>query len=120
MEQFLRGLEPGSVGLDVGCGNGKYLAVNREVFIVASDRYVSFPCRISRLVLEYWISISVLFLSFYLPYFVYGYSHVIPVPKKSLLYAGIYLPLYSKADHSMSDPRIWPKLHKSISHIQPS
>ncbi|GLA01873.1 tRNA methyltransferase, has a role in tRNA modification [Aspergillus niger] len=38
VEQFLRGLEPGSVGLDVGCGNGKYLAVNREVFIVASDR----------------------------------------------------------------------------------
>lgn len=65
MEQFLKGLEPGSVGLDVGCGNGKYLAVNREVFIVASDRYVSFPCRISRLVLEYWISISVLFLSIY-------------------------------------------------------
>jgi tRNA (uracil-5-)-methyltransferase TRM9 len=35
---FLRDLEPGSVGLDVGCGNGKYLTVNRDVFIVASDR----------------------------------------------------------------------------------
>ncbi|GAQ38713.1 tRNA (uracil-5-)-methyltransferase Trm9 [Aspergillus niger] len=66
VEQFLRGLEPGSVGLDVGCGNGKYLAVNREVFIVASDSFVSF----------------------YLPYFVYGYSHVIPVPK-SLLSANL-------------------------------
>jgi hypothetical protein len=27
------------VGLDVGCGNGKYLSVNKNVFIVASDRY---------------------------------------------------------------------------------
>jgi len=26
------------VGLDVGCGNGKYLTVNRDVFIVGSDR----------------------------------------------------------------------------------
>jgi tRNA (uracil-5-)-methyltransferase TRM9 len=38
IERFLQNLEPGSVGLDVGCGNGKYLAVNRDVFIVASDR----------------------------------------------------------------------------------
>ena len=39
IERFLKGLEPGSVGLDVGCGNGKYLAVNRDIFIVGSDRY---------------------------------------------------------------------------------
>ncbi|KAJ5562307.1 hypothetical protein N7535_003240 [Penicillium sp. DV-2018c] len=38
VEQFLKGLSPGSVGLDVGCGNGKNLMVNRDVFIVASDR----------------------------------------------------------------------------------
>lgn len=38
VERFLRGLTPGSVGLDVGCGNGKYLPVNRDVFIIASDR----------------------------------------------------------------------------------
>ncbi|KAJ5833139.1 hypothetical protein N7474_001450 [Penicillium riverlandense] len=38
VEQFLRNLTPGAVGLDVGCGNGKYLSVNRDVFIVASDR----------------------------------------------------------------------------------
>ncbi|KAJ6072504.1 hypothetical protein PENARI_c002G10698 [Penicillium arizonense] len=38
VEQFLQGLAPGSVGLDVGCGNGKNLMVNRDVFIVASDR----------------------------------------------------------------------------------
>lgn len=33
-------LTPGAVGLDVGCGNGKNLMVNRDVFIIASDRYV--------------------------------------------------------------------------------
>ncbi|KAA8647519.1 tRNA (carboxymethyluridine(34)-5-O)-methyltransferase [Aspergillus tanneri] len=38
VEQFLKELAPGSVGLDVGCGNGKYLPVNPDVFIVASDR----------------------------------------------------------------------------------
>ncbi|KAL1967249.1 hypothetical protein VTN77DRAFT_3295 [Rasamsonia byssochlamydoides] len=38
VERFLKDLEPGSVGLDVGCGNGKYLAVNPNIFIVASDR----------------------------------------------------------------------------------
>jgi tRNA (uracil-5-)-methyltransferase TRM9 len=31
-------LAPGSVGLDIGCGNGKYLTVNPDVFIVGSDR----------------------------------------------------------------------------------
>ncbi|OBT55854.1 hypothetical protein VE04_04648 [Pseudogymnoascus sp. 24MN13] len=38
VNEFLLGLEAGSVGLDVGCGNGKYLTVNQDVFIVASDR----------------------------------------------------------------------------------
>src|ERR1700726_2437581 len=36
--EFLQSMSPGSVGLDVGCGNGKYLAVNRDIFIVGSDR----------------------------------------------------------------------------------
>jgi tRNA (uracil-5-)-methyltransferase TRM9 len=36
--RFLRSLPPGSVGLDVGCGNGKYLPVNRDLHILASDR----------------------------------------------------------------------------------
>lgn len=31
-------MSPGSVGLDIGCGNGKYLTVNPSVFIVGSDR----------------------------------------------------------------------------------
>jgi hypothetical protein len=39
VERFLKGREPGAIGLDVGCGNGKYLAINPDVFIVASDRY---------------------------------------------------------------------------------
>lgn len=38
VHNFLQSLPPGSVGLDVGCGNGKYLRVNKDVFIVGSDR----------------------------------------------------------------------------------
>lgn len=38
VERFLRNLTPGAIGLDVGCGNGKYLPVNKSVFIIASDR----------------------------------------------------------------------------------
>ncbi|KAF9633960.1 putative trna (uracil-5-)-methyltransferase trm9 protein [Lasiodiplodia theobromae] len=38
VERFLNGLPAGAVGLDIGCGNGKYLAVNPNVYIVASDR----------------------------------------------------------------------------------
>jgi tRNA (uracil-5-)-methyltransferase TRM9 len=39
VEKFLKELSPGSVGLDVGCGNGKYLGINQEIFIIGSDRY---------------------------------------------------------------------------------
>ncbi|GJD02036.1 tRNA (uracil-5-)-Methyltransferase TRM9 [Colletotrichum higginsianum] len=35
---FLLSLTPGSVGLDAGCGNGKYIGVNPALYIVASDR----------------------------------------------------------------------------------
>lgn len=38
VEDFLKGLPDGSMGLDVGCGNGKYLTVNPKIFIIASDR----------------------------------------------------------------------------------
>ncbi|KAK6608651.1 tRNA (uracil-5-)-methyltransferase trm9 [Botrytis cinerea] len=38
VKSFLQGLAPGSIGLDVGCGNGKYLLVNPDVFIIGSDR----------------------------------------------------------------------------------
>ncbi|KAJ4289767.1 tRNA methyltransferase, has a role in tRNA modification [Kalmusia sp. IMI 367209] len=39
VERFLKELPDGAVGADVGCGNGKYLAVNPGVFIVGSDRF---------------------------------------------------------------------------------
>ncbi|EAQ83950.1 hypothetical protein CHGG_10354 [Chaetomium globosum CBS 148.51] len=35
---FLRSRAAGAVGLDVGCGNGKYLGVNPGVLMVGSDR----------------------------------------------------------------------------------
>ncbi|KAL2265660.1 hypothetical protein VTJ83DRAFT_6760 [Remersonia thermophila] len=35
---FLHAQPPGALGLDVGCGNGKYLGVNTDVFMLASDR----------------------------------------------------------------------------------
>lgn len=38
VESFLQSLTPGSIGLDIGCGNGKYLTVNKDVFIIGSDR----------------------------------------------------------------------------------
>ncbi|KAL8712847.1 MAG: hypothetical protein Q9220_003055 [cf. Caloplaca sp. 1 TL-2023] len=38
VQRFLQEVPSGSVGLDVGCGNGKYLNVNPNIFIVASDR----------------------------------------------------------------------------------
>lgn len=39
VERFLKEQPNGAIGADVGCGNGKYLAVNKEVFIVGSDRF---------------------------------------------------------------------------------
>ncbi|KAK9381979.1 S-adenosyl-L-methionine-dependent methyltransferase [Kockiozyma suomiensis] len=39
VERFLTSLSPGSIGLDIGCGNGKYLAVaNPGIYIIATDR----------------------------------------------------------------------------------
>ncbi|KAK9464341.1 S-adenosyl-L-methionine-dependent methyltransferase [Lipomyces arxii] len=38
VKEYLTSLAPGSVGIDVGCGNGKYVDVNPDVFIVATDR----------------------------------------------------------------------------------
>jgi len=38
VQSFLQSLSPGAIGLDVGCGNGKYLTVNQDVFIIGSDR----------------------------------------------------------------------------------
>ncbi|CAG8979966.1 hypothetical protein HYALB_00010734 [Hymenoscyphus albidus] len=38
VKTFLQSQPPGSLGLDIGCGNGKYLPINPSVFIIASDR----------------------------------------------------------------------------------
>ena len=38
ISQFLLSLPPGSVGLDVGCGNGKYFNLNPDIFVLGSDR----------------------------------------------------------------------------------
>jgi tRNA (uracil-5-)-methyltransferase TRM9 len=38
VEEFLKQRQRGTVGIDVGCGNGKYLGVNKEIFILGSDR----------------------------------------------------------------------------------
>ncbi|BFZ56112.1 tRNA methyltransferase, has a role in tRNA modification [Savitreella phatthalungensis] len=38
VRQFLEERTAGQIGVDIGCGNGKYLACNPDVFIVGSDR----------------------------------------------------------------------------------
>jgi tRNA (uracil-5-)-methyltransferase TRM9 len=38
VSDFLLSIPSGSVGLDVGCGNGKYLLVNPNILMIASDR----------------------------------------------------------------------------------
>ncbi|KAI8810535.1 S-adenosyl-L-methionine-dependent methyltransferase [Cladochytrium replicatum] len=37
VEDFLQNLSPGSLGADVGCGNGKYMGVNPNVMVLGSD-----------------------------------------------------------------------------------
>lgn len=38
VEKFINEIEPGSLVLDVGCGNGKYLSVNKNLLMVGTDR----------------------------------------------------------------------------------
>jgi tRNA (uracil-5-)-methyltransferase TRM9 len=38
VKQFLMDLSPGSIGADLGCGNGKYLWVNSNVYMIGIDR----------------------------------------------------------------------------------
>ena len=40
VEEFLLSREDHSIGIDVGCGNGKYLAVNPKLCIIGSDRSI--------------------------------------------------------------------------------
>ncbi|CAK4079792.1 unnamed protein product [Aphanomyces euteiches] len=37
---FLNSLEPGSLVADIGCGNGKYLGVNKGILTIGSDRSI--------------------------------------------------------------------------------
>jgi ubiquinone/menaquinone biosynthesis C-methylase UbiE len=39
VEQFLQNLPKWSSVADVGCGNGKYLGVNKDLVMVGSDMY---------------------------------------------------------------------------------
>ncbi|KAK6464369.1 tRNA methyltransferase, has a role in tRNA modification [Scheffersomyces coipomensis] len=38
VEKFLKSREDYSVGIDVGCGNGKYLGINDKLFMIGTDR----------------------------------------------------------------------------------
>ncbi|CAG8661775.1 7268_t:CDS:2, partial [Paraglomus brasilianum] len=38
VEDFLKSMAVGSIGADIGCGNGKYLGVNKDVIVIGSDR----------------------------------------------------------------------------------
>ena len=38
VEKFLLNQKDYSIGLDVGCGNGKYLGVNKKLFMIGTDR----------------------------------------------------------------------------------
>ncbi|KAJ3216553.1 Alkylated DNA repair protein alkB 8 [Clydaea vesicula] len=38
VDDFLNHLSKGSFGTDVGCGNGKYISVNKDIFILGNDR----------------------------------------------------------------------------------
>ena len=38
VEKFLNDVPPGSLVADVGCGNGKYLNVNPDLFMIGTDR----------------------------------------------------------------------------------
>ncbi|KAI9330588.1 hypothetical protein DFJ73DRAFT_630896, partial [Zopfochytrium polystomum] len=37
VDNFLRSLPNGSLGADIGCGNSKYMCVNRDVMVLGSD-----------------------------------------------------------------------------------
>ncbi|KAK9765062.1 tRNA methyltransferase, has a role in tRNA modification [Basidiobolus ranarum] len=38
VEKFMTSIPTGQIGADVGCGNGKYLGLNKNIFTIGSDR----------------------------------------------------------------------------------
>jgi alkylated DNA repair protein alkB family protein 8 len=39
VQEYLESLPPGTLNLDIGCGNGKYLEINKEnIFTIGTDR----------------------------------------------------------------------------------
>ncbi|XP_060228481.1 alkylated DNA repair protein alkB homolog 8 isoform X1 [Meriones unguiculatus] len=38
IEEFLKALPSGSIVADIGCGNGKYLGINKELYMIGCDR----------------------------------------------------------------------------------
>ena len=38
VREFIEGLPAGAVVADVGCGNGKYFGLRRDIFVSGSDR----------------------------------------------------------------------------------
>lgn len=60
--EFLRSLPKGSIVADVGCGNGKYLGINEDLYMVSSSYCVLFSlvlvfiplCSCSTLELQLW------------------------------------------------------------------
>ncbi|KAI8049060.1 hypothetical protein BDF22DRAFT_746459 [Syncephalis plumigaleata] len=41
VERFIQALPCGAIGVDVGCGNGKYLGVRPDIYTIGSDRCAS-------------------------------------------------------------------------------
>lgn len=38
IEKFLKELPSGALVADIGCGNGKYLGINPDIFMIGTDR----------------------------------------------------------------------------------
>lgn len=43
VNEFIQAFEKGSVLVDIGCGNGKYLQSNRDIFEVSEEYSIHFP-----------------------------------------------------------------------------
>eukprot|EP00967_Tisochrysis_lutea_P155150 scaffold309888_cov18-Tisochrysis_lutea.AAC.2 len=48
VREFIDQIAPGAVVADVGCGNGKYFGVRRDIAVLGSDRSAGWGCKVSR------------------------------------------------------------------------